>query len=99
MLDFGFYNMDCLKGMREFPNKYFDLAVVDPPYSEKEKRYDSPIKHGAGHWKYSDVFWDIAPSQEYFDELFRISKNQIIWGGNYFQLPKRKQHRQLGLIN
>ena len=48
---------------------------------------ESPIKHGAGWNKYSDVTWDVAPSDEYFDELFRISKNQIIWGGNYFELP------------
>lgn len=48
---------------------------------------DSPIKHGSGHWHYSDVTWDTAPEKDYFDELFRISKNQIIWGGNYFELP------------
>lgn len=108
MLDFGFYNMDCMDGMKEFPDKYFDLAIVDPPYGgcgtrtiihDGEKvetsarfggwfnRYKSPIYHGAGHWKYADVPWDIAPGKEYFDELFRVSKNQIIWGGNYFELP------------
>lgn len=114
------YNMDCMDGMKEFPDKYFDLAIVDPPYGggssqngnvERKNglqgghadfeqrnrsrfggRFDnyhiskqdggqifqevSPIKH-----------WDVAPTKEYFNELARISKNQIIWGGNYFNLP------------
>ena len=48
---------------------------------------DTKIAHGAGHWHYSDVTWDIAPDHDYFEELFRVSKNQIIWGGNYFELP------------
>ena len=103
MLDFGFYNMDCMEGMKEFPDQFFDLAIVDPPYGnangqfsgktrfgERFSRYNkekSKIQHGCGHWHYSDVKWDIAPDKNYFDELFRISKNQIIWGGNYFQLP------------
>jgi len=63
------YNMDCMDGMKEFPDKYFDLAIVDPPY-------------GIGIDK-----WDIPPNERYFKELFRISNNQIIWGGNYFNLP------------
>lgn len=104
MMDFGYYNMDCMVGMKEFPDQYFDLAIVDPPYGsgggtfsneirfgERFARYnhenDTKIKHGAGHWHYSDVAWDIAPTEEYFEELMRISKNQIIWGGNYFNLP------------
>ena len=106
MMDFGFYNMDCMEGMKEFPDKYFHLAIVDPPYGscgggfandsrfgERFARYNHSgetwhgIKHGCGHWKYSDVKWDIAPQKEYFEELFRVSKNQIIWGGNYFTLP------------
>lgn len=104
MLDFGFYNMDCMDGMKEFPDGFFDLAIVDPPYgtggkefasetrfgerfSKYNRQQDKKIKHGCGHWKYADVEWDVAPDETYFDELFRISRNQIIWGGNYFNLP------------
>jgi len=63
------YLMDCMEGMREFPDKYFDLAIVDPPY-------------GIGMAK-----WDIKPDEIYFRELFRLSKEQIIWGMNHFKLP------------
>lgn len=80
------YNMDCMDGMKHFPDKYFDLAIVDPPYgisitnSGRLKRYNSNNKN----WD------DEPPNKEYFDELFRVSKNQIIWGGNYFDLPPTK---------
>lgn len=75
------YNSDCLEGMKQYPDKYFDLAVVDPPYG---------IGMGAtlnvnSKTKFKDKDWDNEiPSDLYFDELFRISKNQIVWGGNYF---------------
>ena len=125
-----FYNKDCMEGMKEYPDNYFDLAIVDPPYGgagidttihgaedgrfgNKGSRFEKYREigthfHGRGRSKkYADIQcsrtgvgwankldpdrkinrWDNAPSQEYFDELFRISKNQIIWGGNYFQLP------------
>jgi site-specific DNA-methyltransferase (adenine-specific) len=85
MLDFGFYNMDCMEGMREFPDKFFDLAIVDPPYGlERFKHGGSVInKYGSekGSWN------NTKPKKEYFTELFRVSKNQIIWGGNNFDLP------------
>jgi len=90
MLDFGFYNMDCMDGMREFPDKYFDLAIVDPPYGLGDRLTDG------GHKKnpmekyrksYEQKRWDVAPNEEYFTQLFRVSVNQIIWGGNYFKLP------------
>ena len=126
------YNMDCMVAMKEFPDKFFDLAVVDPPYGDAlhaengggkgwftkynqsysqtvneeleptynrfgskgsrfEKYKRESVERTGGTWaqKYAKkiIAWDIAPPQEYFDELFRISKNQIIWGGNYFQLP------------
>ena len=98
MLGFGFYNMDCMEGMRQFPNKYFDLAIVDPPYGigydtkavanngKQNGTAQAPkrIYHGGG--------WDVKPSKDYFDELLRVSKNQIVWGGNYFTdcLPPSK---------
>ena len=80
------YNMDCLDGMKQFPDKYFDLAIVDPPYGIGDK-----FKGGkTGKMNFNEIVnkdWDKVPDNEYFDELFRVSKNQIIWGGNYFNLP------------
>lgn len=130
------YNIDCMEYMKTVPDKYFDLAVVDPPYGggakldnsrsqignvERERERESCVvaeqignqsnaadsegcltatisaSRTGGKWatKYQvgGVFrkdirhWDIAPSKEYFEELARVSKNQIIWGGNYFYLP------------
>lgn len=90
MLDYGYYNMDCMKGMKEFPDKYFDLAIVDPPYGIK---INNNIGRRRGDKKsdYPKAYWDSStPDREYFKELFRVSKNQIIWGGNYFELPPCK---------
>ena len=81
------YNMDCMEGMRQFPDKYFELAIVDPPYGigidgQKESICKNP-KHNRKLHKKKD--WDNSiPSKEYFKELERVSKNQIIWGANYF---------------
>lgn len=95
--------MDCLEFLREQPDKSFDLAVVDPPYGgandlsingggrfgERFDRYKCSRTGGTWAGKYGKdiISWDIAPGAEYFKELFRVSKNQIIWGGNYFSLP------------
>lgn len=99
MLDFGFYNMDCMQGMKEFPDKYFDLAIVDPPYGIG---YDLQVKNTGGTQYgvaaaqkkiYHTSGWDNQiPPKAYFDELFRVSKHHIIWGGNYFSqyLPSSK---------
>lgn len=82
------YNMDCMEYMKSIPDKFFDLAVVDPPYG-----LDKKSTHGRGKLKDRCLNrgniqkWDIRPDQDYFDELFRVSKHQIIWGGNYFPLP------------
>lgn len=125
------FNEDCMEVMARYPDKYFDLAVVDPPYGcgcsqsvdvERDKeqligghadwdrkqrgRFGSPgsrfarynisgatisAERTGGTWaaKYKSNIstWDIAPQKEYFEELARVSKNQIIWGGNYFNLP------------
>ena len=90
MLDFGFYNMDCVEGMKQFPDHYFDLAIVDPPYGGVTKGGYMSNPHTcdklAKAKEYHLSLWDCGkPPQEYFDELKRVSKNQIIWGGNYFQ--------------
>lgn len=78
---------DCMDYMRSLPDNAFDLAVVDPPYSKA----GGNVGRTGGTWaaKYGTSIrnWDIAPSDEYFKELFRVSRNQIIWGGNYFNLP------------
>ena len=149
------YNMDCMEGMKEYPDKYFDLAIVDPPYGSglaegggcqgrfakyREDNQDRENKELGAHFvgrgrskKFKDahleylngggyklptrkhyqgantkkngkwcfpnwgkvgsevrkkiISWDVAPGQDYFEELFRISRNQVIWGGNYFYLP------------
>lgn len=90
------YNMDCMKYMRSLPDNAFDLAVVDPPYGigiDKMNYVKSgAVKAGkATRRDYSKTkSWDVEPDEEYFRELFRASKNQIIFGGNYFSLPLTK---------
>lgn len=84
------YNMDCLAAMREMPDKAFDLAVVDPPYGiEKGFQATSRVaKYGQ-----MQTVNDVRPTKEYFDQLFRVSKNQIVWGYNHLSdlLPKTKE--------
>jgi len=79
------YNMDCMDLLKATPDKFYDLAIVDPPYGiERFKKGGSLInKHGS-----ADRDWNNEkPTQEYFKELSRVSKFQIIWGGNNFNLP------------
>ena len=81
------YLMDCVAGLRHYPDNYFDLAVVDPPYGNVavfdncqplERKNERPKK-------YADKDWDKQkPLAEYWEQLFRVSKNQIVWSGNYF---------------
>ena len=78
------YLGDCIEGMRQYPDKHFDLAVVYPPYGIN-------INHSIGRRKgdkksnFKKVDWDNEPPKpEYFNELFRVSKNQIVWGANHF---------------
>lgn len=77
------YNMDCMEYMRQFPDKHFELAVVDPPYGLGQKIV-SGFFRGSKFEAGSNVDWDSPPSAEYFLELFRVSKNQVVWGANYF---------------
>jgi site-specific DNA-methyltransferase (adenine-specific) len=114
------FNMDCMEGMREYPDKYFDLAVVDPPYGvgsiaympstreyavggyidkyditiatidmNQRKKLKVDVVHNGNSETTIRNFGDenVSPSPQYFKELMRISKHQIIWGGNYFLLP------------
>jgi site-specific DNA-methyltransferase (adenine-specific) len=81
------YNQDCLDAMREMRDNEFDLAIVDPPYGIKRSgQKESICKNPKHNRKYfEDKGWDThRPSKEYFDHLFRVSKNQIIWGANYY---------------
>jgi site-specific DNA-methyltransferase (adenine-specific) len=66
--------------MARYPDNYFDLAIVDPPYGYGSK--ETNILNF--RQKETHRSWNITPENEYFNELFRVSKNQIIWGGNYF---------------
>mgnify|MGYP000100027018 CR=1 FL=1 len=78
------YNADCMDIMREIPDKEFDLAIVDPPYGIDIMHLGGMPKH-LGFRKYERKDWDKKrPDKEYFEELFRVSKNKIIWGANYF---------------
>jgi site-specific DNA-methyltransferase (adenine-specific) len=79
------FMIDCVSAMKNYPDNYFDLAVVDPPYGiGRSGKPKSTSSHG-GHKGYEDKGWDKnPPTQLYFEELFRISKNQIIWGANHF---------------
>jgi site-specific DNA-methyltransferase (adenine-specific) len=73
--------MDCMDLMRDTPDGFFDLAIVDPPYGIGIAA--NPVRQA-----HAKKEWDAAiPPSHYFDELFRVSRNQIVWGGNYFHLP------------
>jgi site-specific DNA-methyltransferase (adenine-specific) len=80
-------NEDCMALMGRYHDKYFDLAIVDPPYGLGAER-------GTGPWARAAIIcrkkWDVRPNQNYFNELLRVSDNQIIFGGNYFNLPIRR---------
>ena len=81
-------NIDCMDFMRSLPDNAFSLAIVDPPYGlPKESSNGSGTLKSRAFNKGNIARWDVRPKQEYFDELFRVSANQIIFGGNYFPLP------------
>lgn len=89
---------DCMEFMQELPDKFFDLAICDPPYGLGKKIHDggtlakkykrSPLQGGRPFSKAGGHVWDVAPKKLFFDEIFRVSKNQIIWGANHFELPR-----------
>ena len=84
------YLMDNIELMKHYPDKYFDLAVVDPPYGLGERLTNGGGKRFKKHNRTKKelvAFDNKTPDEEYFIELFRVSKNQIIWGANYFELP------------
>lgn len=80
------YNADCLDILKDIPDNYFDLCLTDPPYGIGEAKKDNASRGKLAIAKdYGKKDWDNKiPSKEIFDEIFRVSKNQIIFGGNYF---------------
>ena len=81
MSTINFHNVDCMEFMKTIPDKYYELSIVDPPYNLGDKLVNGTWSK---KWQSKGAEWDVAPSKIYFDELFRVSKNWIIWGGNYF---------------
>ena len=83
-------NMDCMEFMKQFPDKFFDLAVVDPPYGI-EKGFHATCR--IARYGQMNTVNDMKPTSNYFEELFRVSKNQIIWGYNHISdmLPPCKE--------
>ena len=83
---------DCMDIMKDIPDKWFELAIVDPPYGIGQDKTQNDLGGKKGFNKESGTFktyhktnWDNeVPPPEYFEQLFRVSKDQIIWGGNYF---------------
>lgn len=75
------FNCDCMELMAKYPDGYFELAIVDPPYGIGISKNPVRKKHKKKSWDNN------IPEDRYFKELFRVSKNQIIFGGNYFELP------------
>lgn len=84
------HHADCMGIMADMADKSVDLAIVDPPYGIGSDNETSAAAFKSQKWKsaklkgYKSKNWDKKPNKEYFDELFRVSKHQIIWGGNYF---------------
>ena len=73
-------NEDCMDLLKRTPDKYFELSIVDPPYgigANKEKEHNGWKSYGVKEWD------NKIPNKDYFAELFRVSRNQIVWGGNY----------------
>ena len=78
-------NEDNMKLMSRYPDNHFDLAIVDPPYGINAGKMT--MGSGKHNFKKGKDWDNSVPNKEYFQELFRVSKNQVIWGGNYFNLP------------
>lgn len=88
--------MDAETGLPSYPDNFFDLAIVDPPYGIGAANMNMGLGKSSKCSKVKNRKWiakewdSAAPKNDYFDEVFRTSKNQIIWGGNYFHLPPTK---------
>jgi site-specific DNA-methyltransferase (adenine-specific) len=80
------YNIDCIEFMKTLEDNAFDLAIVDPPYGLGNRLSDGggKLKNTPMATLYKDKDWDQLPSKEYWEQLFRVSKNQVVFGANYF---------------
>jgi site-specific DNA-methyltransferase (adenine-specific) len=80
------FNRDCVEAMKEYSDNYWDLAVVDPPYGLGKRLSDGggKLKNTPMAELYREKDWDVLPNYEYWQELFRVSKNQVVFGANYF---------------
>jgi site-specific DNA-methyltransferase (adenine-specific) len=87
------HNTDCMEIMAKYQDKHFDLAIVDPPYGIGKALVSGGATSGGWHRMVASNAdkWDVPPPPEYFNELWRVSKNQIIWGGNFFPLPPTRK--------
>lgn len=86
-----FLNADCMDYLPKCPAGYFNLAIVDPPYGIDWMGQIKNPNLNKNWKKHTSKNWDASPPvPEYFEELKRVSKNQVIWGGNYFDLPKTR---------
>ena len=80
-------NEDNMKLMARYEDNSFDLAIIDPPYGlERLKKGSLRLGGIKGNYK-KNLEWDVKPKKEYWNELFRVSKNQIVWGANNFEMP------------
>jgi site-specific DNA-methyltransferase (adenine-specific) len=77
------YQGDCLEIMKQIPDKSIDLVLTDPPYGLNKKIHDGGTWSTAKKYD-STLIWDFRITKEYFEQIFRISKYQVIWGGNYY---------------
>ena len=83
------FNTDCLEAMKQYPDNYFELAIVDPPYGiERFKKPSGTTRFKSSMLMQEEgLVWDTKPTEEYWNELFRVSKNQIVFGANNFTMP------------
>lgn len=81
------YRMDCMDYLATLPDKAFALAIIDPPYGLPSDSVNGRGKLKNRIMNTDGMKWDVVPEAAYFEELRRVSENQIIWGGNYFDLP------------
>ena len=100
-MSINLYNMDCMEALKDMPDNAYELAIVDPPYGIGE---DGGTNGSRGKLAKSKVYkakgWDNSPpSHKYFDELFRVSKNVIIWGANHFLWNMLVSAPTIGFLN
>lgn len=81
------YNLDCMEYLPQYDDNHFELAIVDPPYGNNTKADVGTGEYSRNWLNNRNGDWDNRPDAEYWKELYRISKNQIIFGANFFPLP------------